>query len=328
MNQFLTILNDSFRLLRARILFWVSLGISAFAALLYLSIGFDEEGVTLVFGLFSFEMPFATKGSKGAEILYYGIFTNVIVGFWLTWIATIVALISCAPVFPEFMEEGSSGVALSKPVSRPALFMYKFIGGLLFMAIQVSVFVVIVFIAIKLQLGVWNLSVFWSVPIVLLVFSYLYAVMVWLGIKTRSVMASVMLTLLFWLFSFLILAVEAVTHQSAVTGIGFLGTTLTEEGVETYQKINSVLKVPHAILPKTGETTALLDRLIVLGDGEGLDRATVDAVRAGVAISEEESEVIKDDLDRHSPWFIVGTSLLFEAVVLMLAIRSFSRKDF
>ena len=328
MRQFLAILNDSFRLLRARTLFWISLGVSAFAAIIYLSIGFDEKGITLVFGLIDFEMEFAKKGSKGAELLYYGMFSNAIVGIWLTWIATILALISCAPVFPEFMEEGSAGVALSKPVSRPVLFIYKFIGGLLFMAIQVTLFVVIVFFAIKLRLDVWNPSVFWSVPIVLLVFSYLYAVMVWLGIKTRSVMASVLLTLLFWLGSFVVLFAESVTYQSTLTGRGLLGTALTEEGIEDYRKMNEMFKVPYAILPKTSETSGLMDRLLVLGDGDVLGKATVDAMGQKGMVGDRDSEVIKDDLDRHSPLYVIGTSLLFEAVVLLLAMRSFCRRDF
>ena len=328
MRQFLAILNDSLRLLRARTLFWISLGVSALAAIIYLSIGFDENGITLVFGLLDFELAFAKKGSKGAELLYYGMFSNAIVGIWLTWIATILALISCAPVFPEFMEEGSAGVTLSKPVSRPLLFLYKFIGGLLFMAIQVTLFVVIVFFAIKLRLGVWNFSVFWSVPIVLLVFSYLYAVMVWLGIKTRSVMASVLLTLLFWLGSFVVLFAESVTYQSTVTGRGFLGNTLNEEGIEDYRKINEMFKIPYAVLPKTSETAGLMDRLLVLGDGDALGRATVDAIDDGGLLQNADAETLKEDLDRHSPAYVIGTSLLFELVVLLLAMRSFCRRDF
>ena len=328
MRQFLAILNDSFRLLRARTLFWISLGVSAFAAIIYLSIGFDENGISLAFGLFTFDAEFAKKGSKGAELLYYGMFSNAIVGIWLTWIATILALISCAPVFPEFMEEGSAGVALSKPLSRPLLFLYKFIGGLLFMGIQVTLFVVIVFIAIKLRLGVWNPSVFWSVPIVLLVFSYLYAVMVWLGIKTRSVMASVLLTLLFWLVSFLVLFAESITHQAVLTDKGFLGESLTEEGVEGYRKANKMFRVPYAVLPKTSETVGLLDRLIVVGDGDVLGKATIDAMGKGGVISGDDGEVFKEDLDRHSPLYVIGTSVLFEVVVLLLAMRAFCRRDF
>jgi ABC-type transport system involved in multi-copper enzyme maturation permease subunit len=136
MRAFLAVLSDSMRLLRARVLFWISLGISVFAALVYLSIGFDEEGMTLLFGAFHIKEAFLAKGSQGAEIVYLAIFSKAIIGMWLSWIAIIVALISCAPIFPEFMAEGSAGVALSKPVSRPLLFAYKFIGALLFMAVQ------------------------------------------------------------------------------------------------------------------------------------------------------------------------------------------------
>ena len=56
MNSFLAILGESIRLLRARKLFWISFCLSAFMALIYLSIGFNEKGITLVFGAFSIEL--------------------------------------------------------------------------------------------------------------------------------------------------------------------------------------------------------------------------------------------------------------------------------
>jgi ABC-type transport system involved in multi-copper enzyme maturation permease subunit len=327
MRAFLTILTDSIRLLRARALFWISLGISVFVALLYLSIGFDEKGMTLLFGAFNFEVPFMTKGSEGAELVYLGIFRNFIVSWWLTWIAIVIALVSCAPIFPEFMAEGSAGVALSKPVSRPMLFAYKYIGALLFIGLQALLFAVIVFIAIRWRVGTWNPTVFWSVPVVLLVFSYLFAVLVFLGIRTRSVMASVMVTLLVWFTCFIAQLGETMTYSAAEHGVGLTGVELTEEEQESWQKAYQWARIPYVLLPKPGETTALLDRWIVLGDGGNLGESTFDAMKKGGKF-EGMDESVEDDLERHSAGWVIGSSLAFEAVVLGLACLMFSRRDF
>src|SRR4051794_14492756 len=115
MNAFLAILGESIRLLRARKLFWVSLAISALVALLYLSTGFTDRGVSFLFGAKEFEAPMFAKGTPGSELFYTETFTTYIVGAWLTWMSLILALISCAPIFPEFMLEGAAGVTLSKP---------------------------------------------------------------------------------------------------------------------------------------------------------------------------------------------------------------------
>jgi ABC-type transport system involved in multi-copper enzyme maturation permease subunit len=327
MRAFLTIIGDSMRLLRARALFWISLGISLLVALLYLSIGFDEKGVSVMFGAFHFEDTFMAKGTKGAEVIYLGLFSNVIIGMWLSWVAIVIALISCAPIFPEFLAEGSAGVALSKPVSRPLLFLYKFAGALLFVAVQTSLFAVIVFLAIRWRIGVWNPTVFWSVPIMILMFSYLYSVLAWFGIKTGSVMASVLLTLLFWVFCFCSSFSEQVGYAAAVHGKNpFTGMELKAEDQADWQSIYLWLKTPHAILPKTGETTGLLNRWIVLGDGTGLGESTIDAMSRSRRV--EGLDDAKDDLKRHSTAWIIGTSLAFEAVVLALACRRFSRRDF
>ena len=48
MRVFLTVLGDSIRLLRARALFWVAIGISVLIAVIYMSIGFNEKGLGML----------------------------------------------------------------------------------------------------------------------------------------------------------------------------------------------------------------------------------------------------------------------------------------
>lgn len=328
MRVFLTVLGDSIRLLRARALFWVAIGISVLIGLLYLSIGFDEKGMTLLFGAFNFEESFVAKGSKGAELVYLSIFRTVIVGMWLSWAAIIIALISCAPIFPDFMQEGSSGVALSKPVSRPLLFFYKFIGALLFMAVQASLFAVIVYFAIGWRVGVWNASIFWCIPILLLVFSYIYAVLVLVGIKTKSVLASVLMAVVFWLLCFSLQLGEASAYQSHRHGIGFMGGTLSEEERKSAERNHKWINSVYTVMPKPGETTALLDRWIVLEDGKSLGGSILDAAARSGGLKGKEGAATADSMERHSAGWVIGTSLLFEAFILAVACRMFSRRDF
>lgn len=201
MKPYLTILLDSFRMLKARTIFWVTLAISLFVALVYLSIGFDETGTSLFFGLSHFDGEMFRKGNPQSETLYVAIFTKIIAEYWLSWIAVLLALISCVAIFPESLKEGAAGMVLTKKLSRFQVFSAKFVGSLLFVTIQVLVFVLIVFVALRWRLGSWNPSIFWYVPLILLVFTYLYSFMMVVAVKTRSVMTALVLTLVLWAVS-------------------------------------------------------------------------------------------------------------------------------
>ncbi|MDB4508281.1 hypothetical protein N9051_01725, partial [Akkermansiaceae bacterium] len=80
-----------------------------------------------------FEEEALSKGSMVAELLYKWIFESFIVGGWLSWATIILALISCASIYPQMMEEGSAGMLLTKRPSRWVIFFAKYIGSLLFM---------------------------------------------------------------------------------------------------------------------------------------------------------------------------------------------------
>ena len=329
MRQFNAVMIDALRLLRARVLFWVTLGISGFAALIYLSIGFTETGVSVLFGLAEFENEFLVKGSPLTEQFYLALFGMFIVNIWLSWIAIILALISCAPVFPEFMQEGSAGAVLSKAIPRWRLFLYKYVAGLLFAAVQTAVFCVIVFFALRLRIGHWNPSVFWAVPLIVLMFSYLWAVMVLVGVKTKSVMAAVLASLAFWFCCWLAKSVEESTWTAAEFGVSMtmmgprqLSLEEQEKAREDYPSYSMAFKV----LPKTTDTVNLLQRWIVVkGDSEFSATEITSMAVDGNPVRDDE---VEQGMKRHSPSFIIGSSLAFEAVILLWAGWIFCRRDF
>jgi hypothetical protein len=321
MRVFTTMMLDSLRMLRARVLFWVTLGLSGLVAVLFLSVGFNESGVTLLFGALDFENELLSEGSVFVEVFYLGVvFSLIVVGGWLSWPAVGLGLISCASIFPDFIAEGSIGISLSKPVGRLRLFCYKLVGSLLFVTLQVVIFCVIVFFAIRWRLGIWNPSVFWAVPIVLLVFSYLNAVVVFMAVYTRSVVVAIFAALLVWGVSSIGQKFEDFLYMQAQRE------TSRSEEKTTFRDWHRGVESVMWVLPKTGETTRLLDRLIVVGGKRGISAADVMAVFLGQRPGD--GAAIDAAVQRHSLWYVIGSSLGFELLLLGLAARRFCRQDF
>jgi len=325
MRIFMTLLVDSLRLLRARMLFWVTLGISTFVALIYLSIGFTGNGVSVLFGFWKFESDLLKDGSEMADLLYLGIFSNFLIGFWLTFFASILALIACSSIFPDFLKEGSIGIALSKPASRLGLFLSKYVGSLLFVVLQVSIFSVIIFVAVRWRLGAWNLSVFWAVPIVTLMFSYIYSVVVLVGVKTGSTLAALLAGIGVWLGSFTIQLGEDYFYTRSRVELGSTVPSLFGGTPEEMKKWYDLCRLALAPLPKTGGTTRLLDRLIVV---KGRGTSSGNLVTTATRDDDPESSALREAATRHSVFYIIGTSLAFEAVMLGWAAWIFCRRDY
>ena len=330
MKAFLTLLIDSFRMLKSGAIFWVTFGISLFVALIYLAIGFDGDGVTFL-GMSAFKDPGLVKGSSGAAELYIWIFDTFIIGFWLSWVAIILALISCASIFPQTMEEGSAGMLLTKKPSRLGVFIAKYIGSLLFMFVQVGLFVVIVLIAMKWRLGEWNFSLFWFLPATILVFSFLYSFLVLIAVKTRSTLAAILLTMLLWALSWGVNFAEAQLFRFSrfveiseefedVDAGGF------EEGLYGwYEKV----KIAYAIFPKTTPTIdAARNTLAVNQEPVEISDDLSQEEKEMMEFMEDSRQVEEAMSERHSLSYVLGTSLAFEAVMLSLAAWMFCRRDF
>jgi ABC-type transport system involved in multi-copper enzyme maturation permease subunit len=338
MTAALTILWDSFRLLQARRLFWIALGISMLVAALYASIGFDDKGMTLFFGWKHAENPILQHGKPEAAAFYVLLFTDVILKFWLAWIAVALALLSTSSIFPDFIAEGSIGISLSKPVGRLRLFLLKYIGGLLFVALQVALFTTIVFLALGFRTGEWNLTVFWAVPVVTFVFSLLYAVAVWVGIWTRSTLFALLAAFMTWGVSLIGQWTENTLYQMAhmMPEVGMTVDFKTGQPGESDGTKNDSLITAHKTakmvispLPKTRDCTTYLKRLIRMKERDSmLAGMSFDMLLTGSLPDPRIGGAVKRNDERHSAWYVFGTSALFEAVVLSLAAWVFCRRDY
>ncbi len=340
MNSVIAIFMDSFRLLQARRLFWISFAISLVVALTYASIGFDQKGMSFFFGLKHFDNPVLQADKPEAAAFYVLLFTDGIVKWWLAWFAIALALISTTGIFPDFISEGSIGISVSKPVGRLRLFLLKFAGGLLFVALQMAMFALIVFLAIGLRLGEWNLTIFWAVPVVSFVFALLYSVAVFIGVWTRSTLFALLGTFSIWLLSWMTHGTEYLLYKTAhvipESGISMdLQTGEVSQSAQEVSKDQGWVKAHQMTqslgmpLPKTRDCTVYLNRLIQMKERESLlSGISLMDLLTGVIPSPLQVKAMKKAEQRHSAWYVFGTSAVFGGVMLSLAAWIFCRRDY
>ena len=148
------ILMDSYRSLKAQKLFKTVLVLSLLVIVGYASFGFNEDGLSLFFGAVQIENDYFKAGTPLATTLYMGIFSAFIVSLWLGWVATVLALISTSSIYPQFLSQGSVELVMSKPIRRTTMFIAKYVGGLLFVILQVGLFCLGAFLVVGGRVGV------------------------------------------------------------------------------------------------------------------------------------------------------------------------------
>jgi ABC-type transport system involved in multi-copper enzyme maturation permease subunit len=350
MSQTVAIFVDAYRRVNAKKLFWLALAISGLVVAAFACLGINDRGLKLLFWQFD-NAAFNAKIIPPAEF-YKQLFVYGGIGFWLSWLATILALISTAGIFPDLISDGAIDLFVSRPISRLRLFATEYAAGLLFVTLQVTVFSLASFLVIGLRGGAWEPGLLVAVPVVVCFFSYLFAVCALLGVLTRSTVAALLLTLLFWFVVYSIGSAEqsillfetmekhhagmGPDARSASAGLarGSDASRPPADGEDVaadregsnaggLEVAHRVLHAIMTVLPKTTETISLLQRWLVrLADLP----AQPDSPQQQAMQSAQRE--FQEALYQRSPFWIVGTSLGFEVVVLALAAWVFCRRDF
>jgi len=340
---------EAYRNLNSKKLFWISLVISVLVVGTFAAVGINEDGIKIVF--WQLDDPFALNSNviSPAE-LYKALFVHFGIGFWLSWIATILALVSTAGIFVDLMTGGSIDLVVSKPIGRLRLFVTQYAAALLFVTLQVTVFTAASFLVLGIRGGAWEPGLFLAIPVMVCFFSYLYSVCVLLGVLTRSTVAALLLTILFWLGVYMFSTAEQTLLMFDT--MDKQGVTLTDlnagqrgrmpkqedppddEGADDARKpedknsrwlsrTHDAVYVVKTVLPKTDETIGLLERWLIdmanLEDRPGDDRSE--------KVKELQREIVETIHGRSVAW-VVGTSLGFELVILSLAALIFLRRDY
>lgn len=379
MRQTLAILHDAYREMNSKKMFWICLLLSGFAMACFAVVAVTPTGLT--FAGRDFASPYVPATSQ-----YKFLFSYIIIEYWLTWGMLILAIISTAGIFPDFLSGGSVELFISKPISRLRLFFTKYLCGMLFVLLQVTIFAIVAFIVVGVRGTMWEPRLFLAIPIVLCMFSYLYAVSILFGVLSRSTVASLLLTILIWALiggahfgevrlqamknlkerrvALLDRQLKAVPTQPTTTSTQRSGSMVdafrralgtgrapapTPQQRERLQATRNeaatdlkfwtfwhkVALPLHWISPKTSDTSDLLlhqmlttDEFMQLTQGQPEEMAEQfgnQGIDPDLWRMNNEIEVVRRGRTVGS---IVGTSLIFEAVVVGIAAWIFCRRDF
>jgi ABC-type transport system involved in multi-copper enzyme maturation permease subunit len=209
---------DTFRQSMSGKVFWIMSGVSTLAIVFCLGISvkggvvYDEgqyyhvesgrdfvggaDGtMTLLFGM----IPVKMHRGGVEEVRFIQVFLAV----WFAGAAgLIMTLVWTAGMLPDFLQPSSAVVLLSKPTPRWMILLGKYLGVVLFVALQAMFFFVGTWAALGVRTGVWNNTYLLGWPMLTLQFAVFYGVSVLIASAWRSQAACMLGVLLFWIASF------------------------------------------------------------------------------------------------------------------------------
>lgn len=128
---------------------------------------------------------------------------KIINGFGAT-LTLLIGVVITGFFIPNMLRKGSLDLLITKPISRPALLVYKYIGGLTYMLILTITTVGGIWLVLALRSGFWNTDFLLLIPILTFTFAILYAFSTFVAVFTRSSIAAILLTCGFAFFLYLI----------------------------------------------------------------------------------------------------------------------------
>jgi hypothetical protein len=153
---------------------------------------FKEAGqVTIGFGAFHTAM----LRDRESEVR----FLQGALAWYASSVGTLLLLVFTAGFLPEFLQPSAAAVLLVKPVPRWSLLVGKYLGVLVFVIFQATVFFGGTWVAMGLSTGVWLPAYLLCIPVLVLHFAIVYSASALLAVWTRSTVASVLGAIVFWL---------------------------------------------------------------------------------------------------------------------------------
>jgi ABC-type transport system involved in multi-copper enzyme maturation permease subunit len=193
---------------------------------------------------------------------YLGIIESGVVGALGSTIAVLVSIVITAFFIPSMLRKGTVDLLLVKPIRRPSLLVYKYIGGLTFIFLNTVVAVAGIWLALGLRSGVWPVSFLLTILVLTYVFAILYSVSAFFGVLTRSPIAAILLTIGVWFFMFGVRAFHGYfeVRRAMERTAQALHDKLGDEGLKALQGMADVTVVEaHGNGPPRGRPPRLED---------------------------------------------------------------------
>ena len=125
------------------------------------------------------------------------------------WVVLLAGVIVTAGFIPNMLRKGAIDLLLTKPMSRPLILLFKYLGGLLFVFLLTAFTVGGAWLAIGVRTGVWAPGLLYCIGAITFYFAILYACSTLVGVLTRNAIVSIVVTIVFWFVVWLIGTVYA-----------------------------------------------------------------------------------------------------------------------
>jgi ABC-type transport system involved in multi-copper enzyme maturation permease subunit len=293
-----TLIADGLLESRRKVLFWIVLGLSVLTAAGLGLFQFRPDGLHMFGRRMSegYDLPTNTGGTMRATHLQIAALVLLSVeSMALGMVGMVLFVVVTAGFVPSFLRGGRVDLTLARPVRRWHVLIGKYAGGLLFVAIQAGIFVVLTFLVVSLNSGHWFFGYLLVWPLVLYQFACLYAFSVLIGVVSKSAVASIFATLGF-----------SVACYSVNTA-----RTVAANAPDWPQWVRVLFDELYWVLPKIQDVGLLAQQALWAELGSG-------------RVSSAEQTVV---YTAH-PVLSVLTSLGFAALILGVAIWRFARSDY
>ena len=146
----------------------------------------------------------AGAGMGGLTVETFVRYVQLGVAFVLFPLAILMSVFATASLVPRMLEKGAIDLLLSKPLTRPALFLSRYAGGLLMASLNLLYLTLGLATILALKTGVWNGGFVLSGLLMSLFFACLLAFMVLIGVLMRSTTVTIMITAALFFLSLLV----------------------------------------------------------------------------------------------------------------------------
>jgi ABC-type transport system involved in multi-copper enzyme maturation permease subunit len=228
---------------------------------------------SLLFG--ALPLRFA-HGPLGAQVYFI---EDVLVNGFGAWIGILIGIVITAFFIPNMLRKGTVDLLLVKPIWRPTLLVFKYLGGLSFMFLNTALAVVGIWLVLGLRSGIWAPGFLLTIFVLTFFFAILYSVSALFGVLTRSPIVAILAAVVTWAILFAVGTAYGILDASRtppkkkeVNPIEAIqNPKAMEEAKPPSEKrfvpdwVYTTMDVVHYVLPRTADLNALTSRLIIKG---------------------------------------------------------------
>jgi hypothetical protein len=154
---------------------------------------FENRGarsMALTYAGFDFPAVFQLDPTQFKLILNHFVL-RLIIDWVLGFVMIFLGILVTASIIPDMLQPGSLHLLLSKPISRPMLFLAKFLGGCAFVLVCVAQLIVGLWLISGFRLGIWNARLLLCIPVCVFLFAVFFSVSAVSGLRWRSSILSI-----------------------------------------------------------------------------------------------------------------------------------------